>query len=258
MLTGVIEDLKSQGLMNNDQCQVLKDSFSGLSYDIIANHFKNKDKAAQGQRHSDEVKRFALTVHFYSPRAYEYLRPIFSLPHPRSLSEWTSSVKCEAGFFKDVFEHIKGLVDVDPINADCALICDGMAIKNNIVYNKRTGEYIGFVDLGENIVVEDEDAEAKEALGFMLTSLRSNWKYMIGYVLIDKINATTLHSLLSEALRLGHEHGLHIRTVTMDGTSTNLSAMRIFGCKLGKSLDSIDGEFTFEGYKYPSSWRETH
>ena len=48
---------------------------------------------------------------------------------------------------------------------------------------------------GKNIAVEDEDAEAKEALGFMLTSLRSNWKYMIGYVLIDKVNGNTLHSL---------------------------------------------------------------
>ena len=63
------------------------------------------------------------------------------------------------------------------------------------MYNKRTGQYEGFIDLGENIVVEDEDAEVKEALGFMLTSLRSNWKYIIGYVLINKVNASILHSL---------------------------------------------------------------
>ena len=73
--------------------------------------------------------------------------------------------------------------------------------------NKRTGEYEGFVNLGKNIAFEDEDAEAKEALGFMLTSLRSNWKFMIGYVLIDKVNGNTLYSLLSEALQLGIEHG---------------------------------------------------
>ena len=84
--------------------------------------------------------------------------------------------KMSTWFFKDVFEHIKTLIDFDPKNADCALICDGMSIKNGVLTNKRTGEYEGFIDLGENIAVEDEDAEAKEALGFMLTSLRSTWK----------------------------------------------------------------------------------
>ena len=113
-LSDVIDELKSQGLMKDDACETLRESFSGLSYDILANHFSNKDKSMQGHRYTEEVKRFALTVHFYSPKAYEYLRPIFSLPHPRSLCAWTSSVKCDPGFFKDVFEHIKGLIDFEP------------------------------------------------------------------------------------------------------------------------------------------------
>ena len=250
-LSDVIDELKGKKFISGDTCEVLKTSFSGLSYDILANHFKNKDKSALGHRYSDEVKRFALTIHFYSPRAYEYLRPIFSLPHPRSLCEWTSSVKCEPGFFKDVFEHIKSLTALDPRNADCALLCDGISIRNNVVYNKRTGQYVGFIDLGKNIVVEDEDAEATEGLVFMLTSLRSSWKFPIGYVLINKINGSTLHALLAEALRLGLEHGLRIRAITMDGLSANLTAMRMFGCKLSTSLENIDGQFSFDGYEYP-------
>ena len=83
--------------------------------------------------------------------------------------------------------------------------------------------------MGENVAVEDEDAEANEALRFVLASLRSSWKYMIGYVLIDKVNASTLHSLLSQALTLGIEHGHRIRVITMDGTYTIFSAMRLFG-----------------------------
>ena len=112
-------------------------------------------------------------------------------------------------------------------------MCGGMAIKNNIIYNKRTGRYLGYIDLGGSILVDDEDPEAKEALVFMLVSLRKSWKYPIGYVSIDKINAGTLNSLLSEALRQGLEHSIKIRNVTMDGTATNFSAMRMFSCELG-------------------------
>ena len=146
-------------------------------------------------------------------------------------------MKCEPVFFKDVFEHLHDLIKLDPDNADCSLLCDGMVIKNNIVYNKHTGKYLGYIDLGENIIVDDEDTEATEALGFMLVSLRKSWKYPIGYVLVNKVNAATLHSLLAEVFRLGLEHGTKIRNVTMDGTSVNFSAIRIFGCKLGNSLE---------------------
>ncbi|XP_045509102.1 uncharacterized protein LOC123704708 [Colias croceus] len=36
-------------------------------------------------KYSDEVKGFALTVHSYSPQAYEYLRNVISLPHTSTL-----------------------------------------------------------------------------------------------------------------------------------------------------------------------------
>ena len=56
-------------------------------------------------------------------------------------------------------------------------------------YNKRTGDYLGFIDLGPNIPVEDEDEEAKEALVFMLISWQSRWKYLVSYVLINIVKA---------------------------------------------------------------------
>ena len=118
------------------------------------------------------------------------------------------------------------------------------------LYNKRTREFLSYIDLGENIATDDEDREAKEALFLMLVALRSNWKYPVGYVLIDKVDASTLNSFLCRALRLGVEHSILIRCITMDGTSTNFAAMRLFGCKLGKSLSEINGEFYFEGYSH--------
>ena len=73
------------------------------------NHDIQKEEA-----YCDEIKKIALTLNFYSPRAYDYLRSVFSLPHANSLIEWTSSVDCEPGVFFDVLRNIKEKIQTDP------------------------------------------------------------------------------------------------------------------------------------------------
>ena len=246
-LQELISDMKEKGLLRPSVSDFLTESFSGLSCDLIRNHFTNQSKKNQGHRYDDEVKRFAMTIHFYSPRAYEYLRPILSLPDPRSIRYWTSSVECNAGFFEDVFVHLKKMIDENPNNADCCLIFDGMAICKTTRYDPQKGCFEGFVDLGKDIPLMDEDDAklAKEALIFMLSALRSHWKYPVGYVLIDGLDAETLSSLVNRALQLAFDHKIRVRTVTCDGTYTNFSSMKLLGCKVGNSLKDINGRFLF-------------
>ena len=146
-----------------------------------------------------------------------------------------------------MFTHLKNSVGQDPINADCCLIFDGMSIYQSVKFNKTKGAFEGFVDLGKDIVLIDEndDTVAKEALIFMLSSLRAHWKYPVGYVLIDGLDADSLSSLVTRALQLSFEHGMKVRTVTCDGTRTNFSSMKLMGCKIGKTTESIDGRFVF-------------
>ncbi|CAG4969828.1 unnamed protein product [Colias eurytheme] len=47
----------------------------------ICKEFKKKSKNPQGVRYSDEVKSFALTLHFYSAKAYEFIKQYATLPH---------------------------------------------------------------------------------------------------------------------------------------------------------------------------------
>ena len=76
-LNECIKDMKDKQLVGPVAAAQLEETFSGLSSDIILNHFQNKDKSSRGNRHSDEAKKFALTLHFYSPRAYEHVRSVF-------------------------------------------------------------------------------------------------------------------------------------------------------------------------------------
>ena len=129
-------------------------------------------------------------------------------------------MKCEPGFFEDVFLHLRNLVLDNAKNAECSLIFDAMIIKKGVIFNKSKGCYEGFVDLGENIVAcGEDDTVATEALIFMISALQSYWKYPIGYVLIDKINADNLYCLISRALQLSLDNNLKVRTVTCDGTA---------------------------------------
>ena len=102
-------------------------------------------------RYSEEVKQFAATINFYSPRAYRHLRTIFSLPHPGSLQKWASSVNCETGFFKDVLEQLRDKCKVDFSTEDCCLIFDGMSIRKQTIYNQKRGCYEGFVGKKNNL-----------------------------------------------------------------------------------------------------------
>ena len=98
-----------------------------------------------------------LTLHLFSLKAYKYLHTVFSLSHGSSWYNWSYSVQCNTGIFKDVFVELQKRVDADMLNGDCNLLCDGMSIKPSTTYNKTTGCFEGFVDLGNEVVADDEN-----------------------------------------------------------------------------------------------------
>lgn len=78
--------------------------------------FSRKKTLLKGKQHSMNVnvrkskyppalRSFAITLYFYSPKAYKYVRSKFcnALPDPRTLRSWYSSVNCEPGFTSESF-----------------------------------------------------------------------------------------------------------------------------------------------------------
>ena len=105
-LKDMISHLQSKNYLTTDAATVLSEKFSGLSYELIKNQFLNQNVKPKGHRYNGEVKKFALTLHFNSPRAYNFLQPMLCLPAARSISHWTSSVNCDHGLFHDVFAYL--------------------------------------------------------------------------------------------------------------------------------------------------------
>lgn len=75
-----IEDLKTKRFINQE------------SADLLATLNQNNSDflRAHKSKFSPEVRKFALNLHFISPRAYSFVRKHFNtyLPHTRTLARW--------------------------------------------------------------------------------------------------------------------------------------------------------------------------
>ena len=100
-LNSISKTLKNRKFLSKKPSESLLEQISGTSKTLIENEIKNNK--LKRRTYSDELNKFASTVHFYSPRAYLYLRKILQLPHPSSVREWISTINCEPVFFLQKF-----------------------------------------------------------------------------------------------------------------------------------------------------------
>jgi len=73
-LKDLLKDLKKKNLIDKEAEELIMDKFDGTALDIFQNVVKNKGKKLTGHRFSKKIKEFSLTLHYYSPKAYEYAR----------------------------------------------------------------------------------------------------------------------------------------------------------------------------------------
>jgi hypothetical protein len=60
-----------------------------------------------------ELRIFALTLHFNSTSAYNYVRKSFNncLPHPNTIRKWYSSIDCSPGYTSESLNALKMKVE---------------------------------------------------------------------------------------------------------------------------------------------------
>ena len=191
-----------------------------------------------GRRYTDDIKEFSLTLYFYSPKAYEYLRSIIPLPNPSLIRKWSSSVDCEPGFLQEAFQSLQSEAGKTELKKDCCLIIDAMSIRKQTLWDPKKEQYSGFVNYGP-VPPEDPETLASESLVFILVGTRTRWKCPIGYFLADKMNAKTQAQLVRMALEKAADAGLRVWSITADGTSVNISTFAQLVCIFGTTYDSM-------------------
>ena len=108
-VNSIIKTLKNRKFLSKETSESLLEQFSRTFKTLIENEIKNNK--LKRRTYSDELIKFSSTVHFYSPKAYLYLRKILQLPHPSSIREWTSTINCEPGLFT-VFSDLQKKIEI--------------------------------------------------------------------------------------------------------------------------------------------------
>ncbi|XP_072382178.1 uncharacterized protein [Diabrotica undecimpunctata] len=88
----------------------------------------------RNQKYSPGLRSFALTLNFYSTRAYKFVRKTFtnSIPHPTTLSKWYASINGAPGFTHEALTTIRAKAnEAKKQNKTivCNLVFDEMSIR---------------------------------------------------------------------------------------------------------------------------------
>lgn len=72
--------------------------------ELLEQLFKKTQKEPLPKEYPPRLRSFAVTVHYYSPRAYEFVREPFLnvLPHPKTISAWYRSMNGIPEFFPNL------------------------------------------------------------------------------------------------------------------------------------------------------------
>lgn len=180
---------------------------------------KIEKKSKFHHNYSDEVKKFALTLLFYSPRAYKFIRKRCTLPHPSRLHKYLSSKKCEPGVLTEVLDFLKDKIlkgdDVSHLK-NVALIFDAMAIRETRVYDPKLDKNVGYVNLG-GIANDDSEQLATEALFLQIVSFTKPFKCPVAYFFINKVNADMQAQIIKCIIDQLYNIGITVRSLTCDG-----------------------------------------
>ncbi|VEN54857.1 unnamed protein product [Callosobruchus maculatus] len=188
-------------------------------------------KGRSTKKFSPELRAFAITLNFYSTRAYNYVRETFNhaLPHVATITKWFRTIDGGPGFTKQSWDAIKMKVSENDLNNKktlCNLVMDEMAIMKQVQWTGK--KFTGYVDIGTG-VDSDEIPGAKEAIVFMVVCVNGHWKIPVGYFFIDGLNGTEKANIVKKLLEFLDETGIIITSLTFDGIPSNISMATTLG-----------------------------
>jgi hypothetical protein len=107
-LKEVVHELRKKDLISTDREHMLNQTFTGLPL-AITKRMVSKKKSQKGCAYSPELKSFALTLQFYSAKAYSFVWKTFNLalPSQSQIRRWYNKVPADPGFTEPAFNALK-------------------------------------------------------------------------------------------------------------------------------------------------------
>ena len=210
------------------------DSFQRILFEQQMQFNQLKNKASM--RWHPAVIRWCLYIKSKSTKAYDGLRSCLALPSKRTLYDYTHYTEAGTGFQVRVTEQLieaaerEGLYD-NSFKSYVGIIQDEVKIKEDLVYNKHTGELIGYIDLDRvsnellnigDAINQGQKQVAKYMLVIMVRGICSGLQYPLAAFATAGITADFLYPIIWEAITIVQlTVGLKVLFICCDGASPN-------------------------------------
>ena len=236
-------------VLHNDLKQAIEegdieDPMAKLFWEEQLKAFNTPDR---GMRWHPMMIRLAILLRCQSPSAYATLRKtgVLKLPGESTLKDYTNAIQPQEGITPAVLEELNRQTRDLPDNKRfVVLLHDEMAIKNDLVFDRRSGEVVGFIN--PEIWNVNEDNLATHVLVFMVVGVNTNLKMSVGFFSTKTATADALFPLLWQVVGyLEMSCKLKVIASTSDKATPNQRLYRLHGqgpdvCYKAINLFSMD------------------
>ena len=204
-----------------------------------------KDDSPTGMRWNPAMIRWCVYLQQKSSTAYELIRKskCLYLPSQRTLREYIHHNKSDIGFSNELDEQLirdSKLESLEDHQKYVSMIADEMYIKQGLVYNKTTGDLVGYCRIGEIndhlLQLEREYTEsngdntctlAKTMLVLMIRGLFTSFTFPYASFATSNLTGEQMVPIFYEGIMRIERCGFKVLTVTLDGNSVNRKFMQI-------------------------------
>jgi DNA-directed RNA polymerase subunit M/transcription elongation factor TFIIS len=186
------------------------------------------------RRYHPQVIRFALSIHGKSPSACRELRDsgALILPSERVLRDYKNYFKPKAGINKENIECLREKTKhFTDLQRYVVHVMDEMKIQSNLVFDKVSGDLVGFVDLGDPVTNEtfaEEESMATHALAFLVRGLCTDMKHIVSYYFTRDVTSFQIIPIFWKAVAvLELSLNLWVVATVNDGASANRKFFRL-------------------------------
>ena len=192
------------------------------------------------------IIRWCLYIKSKSSKAYSALREsgFISLPSERTLFDYSHCIESGCGIKPSVLAMLIDKCEklgmyTQASTCNVGLLQDEVHVKSDLVYDKHTGDLIGYVNLDgvgndlhdlQNIVKDKKSVVAKAVLVVMVRGIFTRLKFPLAHYATASITADFLYPIIWDAIEALEVHcGLHVLFVTCDGASANRKFFQVHG-----------------------------
>ena len=216
------------------------------------------------------IIKWCLSIKLKSSTTYEvlYNSGLLRLPSQRTLRDYTHVIKPSSGFSNDVDEMIVKEAKLDTLEEwqkHVVLIFDEMHIKEDLIFDKLTGELKGFINLGnindhllrletsskDGSIMEQTDSNhlpalANSVLTFMVRGIFINLRFPYAHFPCKNLTGDELYPLVWEAIQCLELCGFKVLATICDGAANNCQFIHMHGTPKSSLVYKTKNHYSME------------